>query len=201
MPKPVQIRFRGFTLSELLVALSILGVIATFTIPKVLQSQQDGKYKAVVKEAAGYMSEAYQAYILKNGKSVNAGIKDLTPYLNYVSIDTTTEVDNEHGDLTPTFNCGVGWLTCFRLHNGAMLYYATADYFSGANSTNAVWFNIDPDGKATDGTTNGPGKSITLWIHYDGRLKDRSGITPQACDQTNCYGPDPTMVPPWFSWN
>ena len=32
----------GFTLSELLISLSILGIIAVFTIPKVLQVQQAG---------------------------------------------------------------------------------------------------------------------------------------------------------------
>ena len=40
----------GFTLAELLVAIGILGVIATFTIPKVLQAQQVDHRKNVFKE-------------------------------------------------------------------------------------------------------------------------------------------------------
>jgi prepilin-type N-terminal cleavage/methylation domain-containing protein len=40
----------GFTLAELLIALGILGVIATFAIPKILVAQQDTKRKAVLKE-------------------------------------------------------------------------------------------------------------------------------------------------------
>lgn len=51
---------KGFTLAELLIALSILGVIATFTIPKVLQSQQNGKYNTMAKEAIATISQAYQ---------------------------------------------------------------------------------------------------------------------------------------------
>lgn len=43
-------RENGFTLAELLIALAILGVIATFTIPKVLNSQQDGQKSAVFRE-------------------------------------------------------------------------------------------------------------------------------------------------------
>ena len=43
-------RASGFTLAELLISLAILGVIATFTIPKVLYSQQDSQKKAVFKE-------------------------------------------------------------------------------------------------------------------------------------------------------
>ena len=40
----------GFTLAELLIALVILGVIATFTIPKVLQNDADNKKDAIFKE-------------------------------------------------------------------------------------------------------------------------------------------------------
>ena len=47
----------GFTLSELLIALAILGVIATFTIPKVLQSQADQATKAKFLETYAALSE------------------------------------------------------------------------------------------------------------------------------------------------
>lgn len=43
-------RKSGFTLAELLIALGILGVIATFTIPKLLASQQNTQRKAIFKE-------------------------------------------------------------------------------------------------------------------------------------------------------
>lgn len=50
----------GFTLAELLIALGISGVIATFAIPKILAAQTNGKYKAVAKEAAGTMWQTEQ---------------------------------------------------------------------------------------------------------------------------------------------
>lgn len=43
----------GFTLAELLIALTILGVIATFTIPKILTAQQASTYNAIAKETMG----------------------------------------------------------------------------------------------------------------------------------------------------
>src|ERR1051325_8786269 len=47
---------KAFTLAELLIALAILGVIATFTIPKVLQAMQDNQRKAVFKEVIASLS-------------------------------------------------------------------------------------------------------------------------------------------------
>jgi prepilin-type N-terminal cleavage/methylation domain-containing protein len=51
----------GFTLAELLIALAILGEIATFTIPKILSSQQNGTNKAKAKEAFSMVSSAYNS--------------------------------------------------------------------------------------------------------------------------------------------
>jgi len=44
-------RVHGFTLSELLIALALLGLIATFTIPKVVQNILKTNYTAIYKEA------------------------------------------------------------------------------------------------------------------------------------------------------
>ena len=59
----------GFTLAELLIALAILGVIATFTIPKVLNSSSSSENSAIFKEAAGMVSGAMQAYQQQNSLS------------------------------------------------------------------------------------------------------------------------------------
>jgi prepilin-type N-terminal cleavage/methylation domain-containing protein len=50
----------GFTLAELLIALTILGEIAAFTIPKIISSQQNGQKRAVTKEMIAMFSAAYQ---------------------------------------------------------------------------------------------------------------------------------------------
>lgn len=52
-----QARYPGFTLAELLISLAILGIIATFTIPKLLMNQRVSAYNASAKESAASISE------------------------------------------------------------------------------------------------------------------------------------------------
>lgn len=83
----------GFTLAELLIALAILGVIATFTIPKILGTQQDGRNNAIAKEIAGTMATALESLRLSGELDQNTNIAHLTPYLNYAKIITSGTVD------------------------------------------------------------------------------------------------------------
>lgn len=47
----------AFTLTELLIGLLLLGVISTYTIPKVLAMQTDGRKKAIIREAVAALGE------------------------------------------------------------------------------------------------------------------------------------------------
>lgn len=195
----VKTGFQGFTLSELLIALAILGVIATFTIPKVLSSQQDGKYKSMAKEVAGMLSDAYQAYRLKNTPAASTGNTNLTSYMNYVSVDTTSDLDTAQ-TLGGSVSCTAGTLTCLRLHNGGTLWMFNMT-FNGNTSTNAIFFSFDPDGKETPGGA-GPAESITFFLYMNGRITDEGGnVAPCADNSYACVAADSSKVPPWFSWN
>lgn len=50
----------GFTLSELLIALAILGIIAIFTIPKILMTTQDSRKQAILKETLATIMQIQQ---------------------------------------------------------------------------------------------------------------------------------------------
>lgn len=149
----------GFTLAELLIALSILGVIATFTIPKILASQQTQQYNAVAKENIGAMISAYQQLKTNGLLSTSTTYGAFTPYLNYVAADTSGIWSMDSVPTMGTITCNASNYACLKMHNGSMIGYRVDVSFGGSNTTNAIHFVIDPDGRVTDGTTNGPGKS------------------------------------------
>lgn len=179
----------AFTLAELLIALAILGVIATFTIPKVLNSQQNTSYKAIAKENIAMLSGAYRQYTLENGASTTIGIRDLTPYMNYVTIDTSgVQVDDDQ--ISTTEDCTAAF-PCLRLHNGSTLAFREADSFDTTDSTAAVWAHIDPDGKVSSN------KALAIFLYYNGLVTDEGNIRPNTRGALN---PDPAKVPTWFNW-
>jgi prepilin-type N-terminal cleavage/methylation domain-containing protein len=195
-----QLRATGFTLAELLVALLILGQISAFTIPKIIISSQRSNYNARAKEAASMISGAYHLYLVKNGRSGSMGISDLTPYFNYVAVDSSTVIDDVQTKNSQT--CGSGSAQqCLRLHNGAILRYGLSSTYTmgGTSATNAIWFDIDPDGRYS-GAPAGDGKAIEFWLYSSGRLATFGTIAAGTCSGNDCPSATPAYDPPWFSW-
>jgi prepilin-type N-terminal cleavage/methylation domain-containing protein len=187
----------GFTLAELLIALGILGVIATFTIPKVLMAQQSGRDNAIAKEAAGMLSGAFQAYQQRNSVTANTRTIDLTQYMNYVAVQTSGSVDLNQAD--STISCDPGTTMCLKLHSGAVLHMFTIQ-FSGTASTNALFFYLDPDG-VEQSTTDGPGKSVVFFLYPNGRLTNYGGVLAGTQSSAGPHNACTACDPPWFSWN
>jgi prepilin-type N-terminal cleavage/methylation domain-containing protein len=186
-------RLSGFTLAELLIALLILGEIATFTIPKILTSQQNNRYNATGKEVAATIAAAYQQALLAGTVTTNTTPGDLTPYMNYVSVDTTSSVDWQYTGSTT--DCTT--VRCLKLHNGGILHY-TSIHFYGTNTTNAIYFYFDPDG-TTDGTTTNAGKAVLFFLYYNGRITSWSNAAANTSANGATYGPL-QVDPPWFKW-
>ena len=189
-------RSYGFTLAELLVALLILGEIATFTIPKILSSQQNGTFKARSKEAASMLSAAYSQHTLSNGFSASGKTSDLSQYMNYVQYVTSgLTIDRDNGE--GSIDCDSS-NPCLKLHSGAVLLL-TPHTFNGTGANNAVWALLDPDG-VYSGTTNGTGKSVEFDIYYNGRLTTWGTCNNPTCGSEGCWGTDANKDPSWFSW-
>ncbi len=186
----------GFTLAELLISLAILGVIATFTIPKILSTQQNSSNIAKMKETAATLSAAFQQAKLAGTITSTTKPSDLTPYINYVSIDTSgTVVDDLNGGTSTTCNNSY---PCIKLHNGVIIRADDLAAFGGTATTNCINFRIDPE-PGYSGTTN-PVRAVGIFLYYDGYMTSQSFI--RANSYTSAGGPyNPgNFDPPWFSW-
>lgn len=63
-------KLRAFTLAEVLITLGIIGIVATMTIPTLMQNIQDRQFKEAAKEAYSKASQAVQQMKLDEGGSL-----------------------------------------------------------------------------------------------------------------------------------
>lgn len=180
---------KGFTLAELLIALALLGVIAAFTIPKVLQASGDQETVAKVREATSTLEQAWYHVKMQTGlmKTAASGVKlydQIAGQMNTVNQGATTSVGAAGNPLvtTPAHPCAsapynIGWL---QFANGVVISglggsAATDDFVTtqeppvGAARTNYV-LCIDTNGAASP---NQAGADIFIgnfnqWGDFDG---------------------------------
>jgi prepilin-type N-terminal cleavage/methylation domain-containing protein len=187
----------GFTLPELLICLTILAEIATFTIPKLLTAQQNTQYNAKAKEAASIVAAAFQQAQITGQVTASTTGANLTQYINYVAT-TTASIDATPND-TGTQSCASPY-TCIKLHNGGVILFDTGS-FGGTATTNGVWFEFDPDGVLTsNSTTTGAGQSVQFWLYYTGRISELGSIAPNTTNFYQTQNANSARTPSWFSW-
>lgn len=149
--------FKGFTLAELLVSLAVLGLLATFAVPKVLQTVSEQQQKAVLREVVATLSAVTFKAIQNNGAS-REFFRENLQYQRLCANHPNEEgcwAGNSAGDATNKD----GYL----LHNGATLtsfngvLESVAVDLNGTTGPNIfgvdqiwLWLCLSPAGCATD---------------------------------------------------
>ena len=203
---------KGFTLAELLISLAILGVIATFTIPKILSTQEASGYNSAAKELVANVSALYMnEYIRKGGESYITEAQwdyqvfrnAVIPYLNYTKQLTSNEVMTyPPGGSAVTYagwhTCDAGQTPCFQLHNGGVLWWIELNPAWG--NLQGFMFYFDPDGE-------GAKESVPFFLIGSNRVTcvNPSGNYPpgrvMTFSETDCgWGGLASANPSWFSW-
>ena len=93
---------RGFTLSEVLITLAIIGIVAALTIPSVISNYQQQEFKTGLKKAVSVLNEAIQTNIAQDGETPYEN-GDLFNYLQkhmsiLKSMEMVTICDIKNGD-------------------------------------------------------------------------------------------------------
>lgn len=106
----LRIRFRAFSLVEVLAAVSIIGIIAFLAIPNIIAIKQDSERNLAISRAEA-VNMAIVSYIQSNGKSAVApgwaGLNAqqrytlLIPYLSFAPANLTDFIPNGYSITLP----------------------------------------------------------------------------------------------------
>ncbi len=187
---------QGFTLAELLISLAILGVIATFTIPKIISGQQNGRYNTAAHEVVAMVSAAYQQAQAAGTVNGNTQMGDLTPYMNYVRVDTSSTINDRFG--WGNQSCSSSTWICLKLHNGGIAWMASPSAnvsFGGASSLNMNWLNFDPDA-----SVNQAASGISFALYYNGQITNFRDLKSGTVNSNGAVPAEPNSTPSWFTW-
>jgi prepilin-type N-terminal cleavage/methylation domain-containing protein len=112
----------GFTLAEVLITLGIIGVVASLTIPTLMQNQQEKATEAKLKKVYSVLSSAYTLAVQENGTPDNWGLTNsndstsnenlenaIRPYLKFIKDCGTTGTGCFSPGITYKALRGVDW--------------------------------------------------------------------------------------------
>ena len=177
----------GFTLTELLVGLGILGLIAAFAVPKVLTASGAALANAKVHKAAQAVVNGYEKWTQENGRNPTTTPVDVMTFVQHNGrITDGSKVDGVPSWLSSGLPCVADPVTgingqCYRMPDGSILWFlgnqtASANYssFGSGNAYNSLHFGVDPDGIYTAGTSKDSNSmSTAFFLSLNGRLRER----------------------------
>ena len=159
-----RVKFKaGFTLSELLVGLTLIGLIATFALPKILTAYSGSLANAKVHKAIQAVLDGYEKWRLENGSAATtttpADIMSMVKHNGQITDGRWVDWNPGRGgyQCVPTYADGLHGV-CYAMPDGEVVYFIEA-YNAARNpgnsgyQNNLVWVGVDPDGNSWDSST------------------------------------------------
>lgn len=110
-------KINAFTLAEILITLSIIGVVAALTMPSLIQKHQEKNTVTALKKFYSTISQAYQMAVTENGTPDNWGfttddseklLTNIQPYMKFTKICTIGDTCHK-GKITYKNGNKLGW--------------------------------------------------------------------------------------------
>ncbi len=186
----------AFTLSEVLVTLSIIGVISALTVPTLMNSYQRKTQVVQLRKVINDVANAIDMYITEEGKtkfsatpyyknSINSIVTQKLKYVKSCAANTTGCFASENylpigSGNGAAFQCGG---TSYLLANSAAICLTK-------NNNGIITVNVDTNGP--DGPNIGGRDMFEFYINSTGEIRycSTGGITGSTCDteKNGCTG-------------
>lgn len=159
--------FMAFSLSEVLIALGIIGVVAAMTLPMVLRNTHNHQYVAGYKKALYSMTNAMNMITSESGGSILGAYNSEDEFLDAMCLKLNcNQACHSYDNRKECFHTASDWRTLGG--GGGWINYATAAGQASALLPDGMMFNIGdliPNCTTTNGSINNICAILTVDIN------------------------------------
>ena len=172
----------GFSLTEVVITIAIISLIAGLTVPGIMTSANNNKRLSITKQMMSLIVDALNDKVESNAVDSTLGFQQFVnvtgggglQYTRYLTSGAAKTIDAPPNSISLcntaaicTFTPGAANIQALTFKNGGLLVFNTSLVFgTGANA--AIPLVFDPDGEVT-GT--GDRNAVEFWLYADGRLR------------------------------
>lgn len=164
---------KGFTLAELLIALMILGEIATFTIPKILSAQTNGRKNAIFKETISTLSALTHQGVTQ-GQLGPSGSSSITYFSGNMN---ATKICSSNATAQGCWTAAMGATASESTEGGLILHNGA--YITGFNTSATVFDSVVIDWNGPDGANLIGDDQIWVNMNFSSNTPDMTGNGPK----------------------
>lgn len=180
---------KGFTLAEMMITLSLVGVMAVMLMQLVFSATANSNGLVRVKEIAQQIQNAASTLQTSNPGLVNPSGAQIAALMNFTSTTTTTTLFTGLTDASPVNCTQAATISCYRFSNESVLM-TDNNPLAQIGGVNYTRFLVDPDGAR-------PNPPVALIYRYDtGRLTTESANRADTGQQVSGFT-DPDYVRDW----